>query len=78
VALFAVVLFGVLAPALLPLLQGARRADPAIWEVLPSSTRVVAELPGKVESWPPPVDVKTPTRRGREGQESRRNTYRCG
>jgi hypothetical protein len=27
---------------------------------------------------PPPVDVKTPTRRGREGPESRRNTYRCG
>jgi hypothetical protein len=57
---------------------GARRADPAIWEVLPSSTRVVAEPPGKVESWPLPVEIKTPTRRGREGRESRRNTYRCG
>jgi hypothetical protein len=47
------------------------------WEVLPSSTPVVAELPGKVQSWPP-VDVNNPTRRVRAGRESRRNTYRCG
>ena len=32
----------------------------------------------QVQSRSPSVDVKTPTRRGREGRESRRNTYRCG
>lgn len=58
----------------------AARAEEARWRPNALTRRPEIDIDASPETVfePPPVDVKTPTRRGREGPESRRNTYRCG